>query len=328
MALTAADWPITAALLQFPGVLRDGTRVQDADASVWAGVFREVADAGFAAVDLFDAWLQTGDLSPQRLDELTAAGREAGVDLPVISIARRSVLDAQHGDDNLAYSHRTLDAAAAIGATTVSVGLHQALTAAQQRALWFWTEPGHVDPPDDPDEWDRAVTRIRELGRHAEEVGVLLSLEMYEDTYIGTGASAARLVEEVGLAGVGLNPDVGNLIRLHRPIEDWRACFEQVLPWANYMHTKNYVRDEDPGRGLYFSVPSPLASGLIDYRWVVQVALEHGFQGILCLENYGGDGLSVCAANQEYLRRHVLPKRDGYALGTSRVRQANGVETS
>jgi hypothetical protein len=29
----------------------------------------------------------------------------------------------------------------------------------------------------------------------------------------------------------------------------------------------------------------------------------------------------VTARNQEYLRRHVLPKKDGYALGKSQVAQ-------
>jgi hypothetical protein len=46
-----------------------------------------------------------------------------------------------------------------------------------------------------------------------------------------------------------------------------------------------------------------------------------GFQGILCTEHYGGDGLSVTASNQDYLRRHVLPKKEGYALGQSQVAQ-------
>jgi hypothetical protein len=64
-----------------------------------------------------------------------------------------------------------------------------------------------------------------------------------------------------------------------------------------------------------------MESGLINYREVFALALANGFQGIICAESYGGDGLSVSAANQAYLRRNVLPKNDGYALGTSRVTQ-------
>ena len=54
----------------------------------------------------------------------------------------------------------------------------------------------------------------------------------------------------------------------------------------------------------------------------VKHAISVGFQGVISVENYGGDGLSVCATNRDYLRRHVLPKRDGYPLGTSRVDQS------
>ena len=68
-------------------------------------------------------------------------------------------------------------------------------------------------------------------------------------------------------------------------------------------------------------MPAPMESGLISYREAFKVALSVGFQGIICTEHYGGDGLSVTASNQDYLRRQVLPKTDGYALGTSQVAQ-------
>lgn len=297
--------------------------MQDADPSEWVDTFREIQDAGFSAVDLTDSWLRPGDLSPQRLDDLAAAAAEVGVDIPVISAIRRSVIDATNGEDNLAYSHRTLDAAAHLGQTVVSFGLHQALTPEQKKQLWFWTVEGHrdPDPAEHPEVWAAAVSRLRELGTHAAELGLLVSLEMYEDTYLGSGASSARLAEEIGLDNVGINPDVGNLIRLHRPIEDWWECFEKVLPWSNYWHVKGYQRDENAAKGQYVAIPTPMESGLINYREVMKLAIENGFQGIICAESYGGDGLSVSAANQEYLRRQVLPKRDGYALGTSRVTQ-------
>jgi sugar phosphate isomerase/epimerase len=322
LSFTAETWPITAALLQFPGTKPDGTSIQDADASEWVAVFREVAEAGFANVDLTDSWLRPGDLTNARLDELKDAAHEAGVGAPVITAIRRSVIDADDSAANLAYSHRTIDAAAHLGVEVVSFGLHQALTTAQQQQLWFWTVDGHKDPEHDTDSWNRAVASFRELGTHAAEVGVLLSLELYEDTYLGTGASAAQLVEDIGLRNVGLNPDVGNLIRLHRPIEDWRQVMHQVLPWANYWHVKNYSRDEDLARGWYFAVPAPLETGLISYREAMREAISFGFQGIICTEHYGGDGLSVSATNQAYLREKILPKNDGYALGVNRVAQS------
>ncbi len=325
MSYTAENWPITAALLQFPGTRADGTTAQDAPASEWQQVFEEVADAGFVNADLTDSWVRPGDLSPARLDDLQAAAANAGIGLPAISAIRRSVIEEGNWEDNLAYTHRTLDAAAHLGCEVVSIGLHQALTTAQREQLWFWTVGGHKDPVGDRDTWNNAVTRIREVGRHAADLGLLVSLEMYEDTYLGTADSSVQLVQDVALPNVGLNPDIGNLIRLHRPIEDWREMLHKTLPYANYWHVKNYLRDEDLARDHFVAMPAPMESGLISYREAFQFAISVGFQGIVCTEHYGGDGLSVTAANQEYLRRHVLPKRDGYALGASLVAQGRQV---
>jgi sugar phosphate isomerase/epimerase len=321
MAYTAENWPITGALLPFPGTDSQGTHINDADASVWAEVLTEVKEAGFALADLTDSWVRPGDLSPARLAEFKQTAENVGIGLPAISAIRRSVIDERNWEANLAYSHRTIDAAAELGCEVVSVGLHQAITPEQQKQLWFWTVDGYKDPVGDKEAWDNAVARFRELGRHAAEVGVLLSLEMYEDTFVGTADMSVQLVQDIGLHNVGLNPDTGNLIRLHRPIEDWREVLAKTLPYSNYWHMKNYLRDEDVARDSYVAMPAPMESGLINYREAFKVALSVGFQGILCTEHYGGDGLSITASNQDYLRRHVLPKTDGYALGQSKVAQ-------
>ena len=42
---------------------------------------------------------------------------------------------------------------------------------------------------------------------------------MYEDTYIGTVDGAALLLMTVDVPAVGTVADIGNLVRLHRPVE-------------------------------------------------------------------------------------------------------------
>lgn len=244
-----------------------------------------------------------------------------GISAPAISVIRRSVIDAANWQENLAYSHRTIDAAAHLGCEVVSFGLHQALTGAQREQLWFWSVEGHKDPVHDPETWSDAVNRLQELGRHAREVGVLLSLELYEDTYLGTADSAVRLIQDIGMPTVGLNPDIGNLVRLHRPIESWQEIATKTLPYANYWHVKNYSRDEDRARDVYTAIPAPMEFGLISYREAFRIAISVGFQGVICAEHYGGDGLSVSATNEAYLRTRVLPKTAEYSLGTSLVSQ-------
>lgn len=307
-ALNRDNWPIAAGLLQFPAQKPDGRLVQTLGVPEWFATFSEVADAGFDHVEITDTWLRPGDLDEVELDELAAAAHATGLAVPAVALIRRSILEPGHGDENLAYSHRSIDAAARLGALVLSIGLHEPLTPRQRDALWFWTEEGAINPPGDSELWARAVARLRELGEHAQSVGILLSLEMYEDTFLGTADSAVRLVDDIGLGNVGLNPDTGNLLRLHRPIENWDELLHKVLPYTNYWHVKNYLRIEDRRANAYFATPTSLELGLINYRTAVKDAVRNGFSGVITCEHYGGDGLSVSATNREYLRT-VLPAK-------------------
>ena len=299
-------WPIAAAMIQYPNMLPDGRSVQDQSVEEWAVTLDDIVDVGFTELDPTDSWLRVADLTPARRDEFMGLVRSLGLTVPAISTSRRSVIDAKYGDEYLAYGHRVIDTAKAIGAEAVSFGLFEPLTDAQKKALWFWTVDGAKNP-DDPAIWQKAVSRIRELGRHAEELGIEVSLEMYEDTYLGTADSSVRFVEEVGLPNVGINADLGNLIRLHRPVENWQQMMEKVAPFAKFWHVKNYTRVEDPVSGAIITHPAPLESGIVNYRVAIRMALAHGFQSAFLCEHYGGDGLTVTAANRDYLRR-ILPR--------------------
>jgi hypothetical protein len=71
---------------------------------------------------------------------------------------------------------------------------------------------------------------------------------------------------DVNHTRVGLNPDLGNLVRLHRPVESWESMAAKTLPYANFCHVKNYFRDEDPSTDHIVTIPAPLDFGVINYR--------------------------------------------------------------
>lgn len=298
---TPETWPIAAAMIPFPGRLPDGQPVQDADPQVWADSLTDVADAGFDCVDPTDSWLRVADLDPARRADFVAICRDLGLSIPAISTSRRSVIDPDHGDDYLAYSHRVIDTAAELGAGHVSFGLFGPLTPAQQNALWFWTEQG-VRNPDDAATYKQAVDRIRDLARHAADQGIKIALEMYEDTYLGTARDAVNFLTSVDHPSVRLNIDIGNLIRLHRPVEHWSEMIDLCVPFAGYWHVKNYYRIDDP-TGLIMSHPAPLMGGTINWRAAIRKAIEAGFDSPFLVEHYGGDGLGVCAQNRDYIRQ-------------------------
>ena len=299
--LNRDNWPIATCMHGFAPQLPDGTRLHDAPAEEWDRVFRTISGLGFTAVEIADSHIRPADLEPARREELVQIARSHGVAPISVHVQRQSVIQPGKGEQNLAYAHRAIDAAAEQGMRVFSTGLHQPFTEAQQRALWFWTAQGPVDP-DDAETRALAVSRLRELGEHAASVGLQMSLEMYEDTYLGTADSAVRLVEEIGLDNVGLNPDIGNLVRLHRPIEDWREMHAKTLPYANYWHVKNYSRDEAADGSWFTSTPTSMELGLINYRAMVDLAIELGFSGPFLMEQYGGDSLGVCATNRSYLQ--------------------------
>ncbi|HEY0238671.1 MAG TPA: sugar phosphate isomerase/epimerase family protein [Friedmanniella sp.] len=298
---TADTWPIAAAMLAFGSLDSRGGPIQDADPEEWAKQLRLVRRMGFTEVDPTDTWVRVGDLAPDRLADFSAVLADAGLTIPAISTSRRSVMDPEHGAEYLDYSHRLLDVAARLEVPMVSFGFFQPFTPAQAKALWFWLEEGWHD---DESAAARALaaSRIRELAEHAAANGQQITLEMYEDTYVGTCDAAVAFLREVDHPACGLNPDIGNFIRLHRPLEPVTEMFEKVLPYANYWHVKNYARDEDPASGTVSTFPLPMEFGLINYRAAIGRALELGFTGAFLCEHYGSDSLGVIARNRTYIR--------------------------
>ena len=298
---TAENWPIAAAMLAFGSTDSTGGPIQDADPQEWAKQLKLVRRLGLTEVDPTDTWVRVADLSPERLDDFSAVLADSGLTIPAISTSRRSVMDPERGEEYLDYSHRLLDAAKQLEVPLVSFGFFQAFTPAQAKALWFWLEEGWQDD-ESADARALAASRIRELAEHTAGNGQQITLEMYEDTYVGTCDSAVAFLQEVDHPACGLNPDIGNFIRLHRPLEPIGEMFEKVLPYANYWHVKNYSRDEDPATGAVATFPLPMEFGLINYRNVIARALELGFTGAFLCEHYGSDSLGVIARNRRYIR--------------------------
>ena len=277
MTYTPQTWPIGAALLNFTGTTAEGRDRTAAGPQAWTQTLREVRHAGFDHVDLTDSWVRAGDLDAAGRKQLLAAARSYGLGFSDLAVTRKSVItpDEEQAQRNIAYTKRTIDAAADLEAPMVCLGLHDPLTPAQKDATWFWLAQGAEDE-ETPMNREKAAHRFRELGEYAAERGVSLSLEMYEGTFLGTADSSVELVTAVDLPNVGLCPDIGNIVRLHREVEDWREMLQKMLPHTNYWQLKNYFRDYDPATGAYASAPAPLALGFINYREAIGMALEIG----------------------------------------------------
>lgn len=306
-SLDPANWTIAAAMLQFPSVAPGGKTVREAGPEHWLRQFRRLRREGFNAVEIPSAWLPIADMDRSERQVLNETLEEAGLSVCATSMVRMSVVDPDPAlaESHLEATHRGIDAAAEIGSPIVGLGLHEPLFDQQTSIPWFWTVPGPENPRDRA-VWNLAVRRFRELADHAAEVGVALSLEVYEGTFLDSADATVSFLSDIDRPNVGVNPDLGNLTRPQSPIEPWESMAVKLLPLANYWHVKNYSRIEDPARDIYYSVPSTLPVGLVDYRKAVRYAIASGFRGAFLCENYGGDGLGVSADNARYLRGLII----------------------
>jgi sugar phosphate isomerase/epimerase len=273
----------------------------------WASALTTLVACGFDSVDLVDSWVAPADLGDDGVAVLGEALAAAGLTLAGISVVRRSVIDPDSGSANLDHTLRTVDAAQKLGAPVVSIGLHRPLTA-EQRRYPFWM----VDSPRDArDEeiWALAAERIATIAGAADAAGVQIALELHEGTLIDSAAGALRLIEAIGLPNVGINLDLGNLVRVPAPLaEPWRETVERAAGRVNYWHLKNYVRLEHPRAGLVVSAPVALGDGYVDYGWALRRVLAAGYDGPLCVEHYGGDALWAMREGRRYLE-HVLQRQ-------------------
>lgn len=292
------EWPI-ACKMAFGEYTLAGEPIGEAGPREWAFQLRQVRESGFDCIDPTDVWLRLWEFDEDKLRQFETVLDDHGLRVASMSMGRRSVGDREKGDEYLEIAHRYLDLADRFGAHVVNIGYFGDLLPAQEEALWFWHQDGYAS---DPTMRDVAVERTQELADHAARLKLRLSLEMYEDSFCGTPEQAIAMVRDVDRPNVGVNPDIGNLIRLHRPMPPALDMYRQVLPYANFWHIKNYLRDEDPTTGAYFSAPVPLEIGVIDYRTVIQLALMQGFDGVFMTEHYGSDWLGVGARNARYIR--------------------------
>lgn len=294
---TSTTWPI-AAKMAFGPLAPNGKSVAN-EPEVWRKQMRMIKRVGHTAFDPTDEWFPFWETDEATTQQFLDYAAELRLTIPSLSMGRRSVVDADHGEEYLEMAKGFVDFAVRCKASIVNVGFMQALTPAQKKALWFWLEQGHVD---DPALRDLAVSRIQELADYADRVGVKISLEMYEDTFIGSPDLAVEFIRDVDRANVGLNPDLGNLFRLHREVPYWRDMYATVLPYANFWHIKNYLRDEDPATGAIFTVPASLENGTINYREAICQALGLGFDGPFVTEHYGGDWIGIGVKNLHFIR--------------------------
>jgi D-psicose/D-tagatose/L-ribulose 3-epimerase len=147
-------------------------------------------------------------------------------------------------------------------------------------------------------EWDRAVQGLRSVAARAEKLGVTLCIEplnRFETYFLNTLQDASRLVHDIGASNVRIHFDT-----FHSNIEELQpaAALRAVAKDLGHVH----ISENDRG------VPG---SGHVDWRGVLSVLGEIGYDGWLTIESFAEPEPELASAASIW--RDLAPSGDELA---------------
>jgi sugar phosphate isomerase/epimerase len=202
------------------------------------------------------------DLTPAETDELLAATAAWGVNVSALSPGVFKIpLDDPRVESQITDTlPRTYDLAARLGAKIVIV--------------FGFLMPQGAREADYPRPLLDVFHRVAEEARAA---GFTLTLENEPSCWIGTGATAARVMAELNHPNLRLNWDPANSAWAGG--DPYPAEYEAVRPYVAHLHIKDIVRG-DPPRGV------PLGEGEIDWAGQVDALRRDGYDGFWTVETH------------------------------------------
>jgi len=251
------------------------------------GILDWAARTGFTGIEVSPHWL---DIDSTRVSELAGFRREAaaaGLAISGINVNRCLFTRGPRADESLNRVRRAIEAAAALEAPVVTLSLSLALDANPRPLLRGYDISS--------EERQRAAEILSELAFLAAADGIQLSLELHDDGMLDTAEHCLEMVRSIGVPNVGVNPDLGNLVRSSLAPVAWESALAQLAPPANNWHVKNY-------RGTQ---PAPLWDGDIDYARAVGIMQAANYSGWVSIESYFGDVLDLQTRSLAYMRQLV-----------------------
>lgn len=268
----------------------------------WAGQLRLIAKLGFRQLDLSDFWLALATLDQAALTKLSQAMADVGLTAIGASVVGAELHRSDRREESIAWVQAALANAARLGLGHVTIGLQpKPGPAAPPGSRPGWAN--NTGAPQFTDAQFRSVARdLHDLAAGAADLGLGLSVEMHERTMVNSASNVLRLLEMAGHPNLGVNPDLGNVIRAPWPlVETWFQTLDAVAPFVRYWHVKNVTR-LDLSDGNAACVVADMDKGTIDYRAALARMRTAGYAGPLVVEHHAsGDPFAVAAGAKAYL---------------------------
>ncbi len=251
---TGITWPARA-----PGVRGGGGTPAPADPALNEAIFRDLAELGFAGLELFD-W-QINSLENQGL----LAGFVERYKLPLISSYTSINLT------NPAMRAQTIAAAVTVGKILKKYGGKTIVIGPSGRV----GGPSYNYSEHKP----QIVATLNELGQAIADIGLVAALHQHTGTAVETRDETYQTMEAVDTRYVAFGPDIG---QLQKGGVDPVEVVKHFLPVVHHLHFKDWVGG--PAMAGY----CPLGLGKVNLAGILDLMEGRVLKGMVMVELDGG----------------------------------------
>jgi len=153
-------------------------------------------------------------------------------------------------------------------------------------------------------EFEETAKHLKAAGTLAADLGLDVAIEVHQGSIADNSKTTLMLLDMVGLANVGANPDLGNIYWHYEfPEESCEDAIVALAPRSKYWHCKSLRRLHIPELNKSWFIRVPLDDGDIDYRFAISAMVDAGYEGYLAVEGaQHGDQLTLDARSANYVR--------------------------
>jgi sugar phosphate isomerase/epimerase len=259
---------------------------------------------GAEGLVFYDAYPDFYQWPKEHFRALRAVLDDVGLPVGAFNALRKSLFLPEHADRDEARLNHCVEIAAILGAEILDVSLNVPLPTqndAQSRA----TRPvfrGEVAPDS---LYEEGARRLKPVARACAQAGLRLAIELHDDGLQDTADGCLKLLRLVDEPNVGLNPDLGNWLRVpYEHLDTWRDQLQKMASRTIYWEVKNYLTAYIASDRRFVSWHTFLDEGMIDFREAATLLWRAGFRGWVVQE--GGIGVADSIRSQlrylEYFR--------------------------
>lgn len=236
-----------------------------------------VQELGLRWIEIRSAWGKNlADQPQETVLEVCKTIRERGLRVPCVAAPLFKCYLGGRGTAPAETHHaRPRDEAGEMDVLRRAFGIARLLETRLIRCFSFWRIEG------DPGAfWPALHRRLQEAIALARQEGMTLVMENDYECNVGTGAEAARLLDELDSPTLRLLWDPGNAyFGGEVPFPDG---YRRVKHLVGHVHVKDAVRDPATGMARWVA----LGTGEVDLLGQLRALAEDGYRGVITLENH------------------------------------------